>query len=242
MKQPFFCEWGEQGIAALYELADVFVIVDVLSFSTCVDIAVSRGSTVYPYPYKDATASDFARSVNAICASIKRSHTEPSLSSYSLRSLSAGSKLVLPSPNGSHLSMLTQEKPTFCGSLRNARSVAQAAQTAGKKIAVIPAGERWEDGSIRFALEDQIGAGAIISELLGQMTAEAELAYNIFMLYSGRLEESLMDCVSGRELIERGFLEDVKLASELNVSTVAPSLINGAYADPTRIGPMYESE
>ena len=36
------CEWGIAGAAALAEAADVFIVVDVLSFTTCVDIACAN--------------------------------------------------------------------------------------------------------------------------------------------------------------------------------------------------------
>ena len=62
-------------------------------------------------------------------------------------------RLVLPSPNGATLSLETGELPTFTGCLRNAQAVAQALQGIGPKISLIPAGERWKDGSLRPAVE-----------------------------------------------------------------------------------------
>ena len=37
------CEWGPAGVARAWPLSDAVVIVDILSFSTAVDIAVSNG-------------------------------------------------------------------------------------------------------------------------------------------------------------------------------------------------------
>ena len=50
----------------------------------------------------------------------------------------------------------------LAGCLRNARAVAEFAQQAGRTFNVIPSGERWRDGSMRPALEDALGAGAIL--------------------------------------------------------------------------------
>jgi len=43
------CEWGEAGLRQLVADSDAIVMVDVLSFATCVDIAVGNGATVYLY-------------------------------------------------------------------------------------------------------------------------------------------------------------------------------------------------
>jgi len=38
-----------------------------------------------------------------------------------------------------------------------------------------------------------------------------------------------MDCVSGRELLARGFKDDVDIASRLDESSVVPVMVNGAF-------------
>jgi 2-phosphosulfolactate phosphatase len=138
-------------------------------------------------------------------------------------------KLVLPSPNGSTLSLLTGDKPTFAGCIRNAEAVAEAAGRAGRRILVVPAGERWPDGSLRFAVEDLIGAGAIIAGLKGRLSPEARIAVSAYEAARGQLLAVLEQCGSGREMIERAFGDDVRLASMLNSSEVAPVLVDGAY-------------
>src|SRR5512132_133426 len=101
------CEWGEAGARALAPLSDVLVIVDVLSFCTCVDIATARGAQVYPYRWKDASSRAFAESKGAVLAGGRGTDSNYSLSPASLLEIPAGSRLVLPSPNGAALSFCT---------------------------------------------------------------------------------------------------------------------------------------
>ena len=119
---------------------------------------------------------------------------------------------------------LAGSTPTLAGCLRNARVVATAARQYGKRIAVIPAGERWPDGSLRPAFEDLIGAGAILSYLQGNMSPNAIAAVAAFQAASPNLEAMLKQCGSGVELIERGFEKDIELAAELDVSECVPVL------------------
>ena len=136
----------------------------------------------------------------------------------------------MPSPNGSTLTLAAKPATIIAGSLRNARSVAVAAQKYGRKIAVIAAGERWKtDHSLRPSFEDLIGAGAIINYLEGNMSPESLAARTVFQAVESNLEAILKQCSSGKELIEKGFENDVILASELNSSDSVPILVNDAY-------------
>ena len=119
----------------------------------------------------------------------------------------------------------------LAGCLRNARAVAVKVQdlAGGGDIGLIPAGERWPGDTLRPAIEDLIGAGAIIDALGGETTAEARVARDAWRSAQSDLDALIRSCVSGLELIERGFGIDVDLALERDVSTAAPVLRDGAY-------------
>jgi len=223
------CEWGQRGVAALAGNSDVVIIVDVFSFSTAVDVAVTRGATIFPYRWKDESALDYAKSLGADLVDVTRTQERWSLSPASLTSVPSGARLVLPSANGATLSLSTGAVPTLTGCLRNAKAVAESAQLLGNRIAVIPAGERWPDGSLRPAVEDWVAAGAIISHLKGSRSPEAASATAAFSDSHSSLPESLRQCSSGRELVERRFDSDISYAADLDISSTAPILHDGGY-------------
>jgi 2-phosphosulfolactate phosphatase len=222
------CEWGEKGVSLLAPTSDCIVIVDVLSFSTSVEIATNRGALVYPYRWRDEAAYQFAQRVGAEVAD-KKNASGYRLSPSSLEALPSGIRLVIPSPNGSHLSFSAGASLTIAGCLRNCRAVAEYGMTRGKNIAIIPAGERWEDGTLRPCFEDWVGAGAIISHLGGTLSPEAKAAMAVFNDASSNLLERLRSCSSGKEKISRAEERDLVLASELNASDCVPVLVDGAY-------------
>jgi 2-phosphosulfolactate phosphatase len=97
----------------------------------------------------------------------RRRQARYSLAPASYLEAPAGLRCVLPSPNGAQVTLAAARTPSvvLAGSLRNARAVADAAQRIGSRFNVIPAGERWLDGSLRPALEDALGAGAVLASL-----------------------------------------------------------------------------
>lgn len=221
-------EWGPAGVTAIGSA--LVVIVDVLRFTTAVEAACSRGLTVYPYRWRHDDAADFARSVGAVLAD-GRNPTGPSLSPGSLMSLDPSTPVVLPSPNGSTCAALAQESgaTVVAGCLRNASAVARWAAARRQPVTVIACGERWPDGSLRPAVEDLIGAGAIIASLTGSSSPEAAIAAGAFQAVAADLPSTLRGCASGRELAQKGWQADIDYASALDASTVVPVLTGGAF-------------
>jgi len=222
------CDWGLQGLRASAR-GRVVIIVDVLSFSTAVSIAIGRGATIFPCEWNDERAAALAKAEGAELAS-KRGKGRFSLAPASLRRVPSDLRLVLPSPNGSTLAFHARDlgaNAILAGCFRNAAAVARWA--SGQPVAVIAAGERWPDGSLRFAIEDWLGAGAIISRLEGSRSAEAEAAAIAFEQMRKDLRKILADCPSGRELIAQGYPDDIDLASEIDVDGAVPLLDGNAF-------------
>jgi len=221
-------EWGQRGLEAVASNCTTFVIVDVFSFCTSVSVAVEQGAEVLPCRQGDAAR--VAEQYQAVLALENRSLHGRSLSPTSLADIPRGTRLVLPSQNGSTLSRMAADiGTTYAGCFRNASAIATAVQTTPRPIAVIAAGERWPDGSVRHALEDLIGAGAIIAGIPGRRSPEAMAAMDAFLAARDTLEERIRQSASGRELMERGFSSDIDYAAAFNATSTIPWLVNEAF-------------
>jgi 2-phosphosulfolactate phosphatase len=97
-------------------------------------------------------------------------------------------------------------------------------------VTVIACGERWnppsEDGALRFAVEDYLGSGAILSYLEHGKSPEARVCEGAFVQVRDELDTILWECASGRELREMGFGMDVQHAARLNAYKTVPHLCN----------------
>ncbi len=218
------CEWGTAGIDALAP-ADVIIVVDVLSFTTCVEVATGRGAVILPYAWNDPTAVDFA-STNSAELALKRGLGRYSLSPASYLDAPHDLRCVLPSPNGAVVTLRAARTPSvvLAACLRNASAIAAAAEGIGDTVIVCPAGERWPDGTLRPALEDWVAAGAVLSQLQGSKSPEAETAIAAFQHWRGDLARCLAESGSGREMLARGHAVDIEIAAAYDVSAHVPQL------------------
>lgn len=128
------------------------------------------------------------------------------------------------------------------GGLRNAAAVAgailaeQERRGARTSIAVIACGERTsrDDGApVRFAVEDFLGAGAVIAALsdlgIDHSSPEAAVAGEGFRALRGAAKHLLTASGSGRELDAAGLRDEVLAAAAVDAASVVPVLRDGVF-------------
>lgn len=196
----------EWGVDGLVRLApsDIVVVVDVLRFSSTVIQAVERGETVG----LDASARAVSINGAAVAAAAAR-----------------------------------MDALVMLGGLRNASAVARAIlgwqqeRSARTSIAVIACGElasRGDGAALRFAVEDLLGAGAVIDALsdlgIDHSSPEAAVAGESFRALRGATRHLLTASASGRELEAGGRRDEVLAAAAVDAASAVPVLRNGVFA------------
>ena len=240
-QSPYRCrlDWGRHGARAAAERQDILVIVDTLSFSTAVVTAVQRGGLVYPCAEDEAPGA-LAQRIGGEVA-VRRKDVPArgrfSLSPLTYLHLAPGTRIVLASPNGATCSRYARAVPClFVGALVNAEAVATVVShlldTTDHCVTILACGERWQppsaDGALRIALEDYLGAGAILASLRHEQSPEARVCAGAFTHSQRDIAALLWECGSGRELRAMGFPEDVRHAAQLNSYDAVP-VMRGEY-------------
>ena len=234
-QSPYRCrlDWGRHGARAAAERQDILVIVDTLSFSTAVVTAVQGGGLVYPCA-EDEQPGVLAQRIGGEVA-VRRKDVPAkgrfSLSPLTYLHLAPGTRIVLASPNGATCSRYARAVPfLFVGALVNAEAVATVVShlldTTDRCVTIIACGERWQppsaDGALRVALEDYLGAGAILASLRYEQSPEARACAGAFTHSRRDIATLLWECGSGRQLRSMGFPEDVRHAAQLNSYDAVP--------------------
>ena len=230
MPQPFAqtsyqvrFEWGAEGLARLAP-ADVVVSVDVLRFSSTMANAVADGQEI---------ALDDAVRWSRNGADVVRAAS------------------LSPAPQSAQNPDAAQHPTVLVGAIRNAAAVARAVMALQERrgdrvsVAVIAAGERASSGELRFAVEDQLGAGAIIAALtdlgIDHSSPEAAIAAESFRSLRRGVRHLLIGSGSGREIVDgvpatarmeaSGVLPvTIAEAAELDAVDAAPELRDGVFA------------
>lgn len=231
-------EWGPTGCQQLSIESGCVVVVDVLSFTTAVTVATARGMALLPLPLGAGDPDAYAAAQGASLAVRRREVSKEQPWSLSPSSLAGGpftERLVLPSPNGA-LTSLVAKGTVVAGCLRNASTVARWIIDRGygstdRPALLVAAGERWPDGSLRPAIEDGVGAGAILGPLQDaglRLSPEAAAMADLYRAIDDP-REAIGACSSGRELQRIGYGHDVDDAVAIDAERHVPLLRDGAF-------------
>ena len=228
---------GVEGARRLGASCAAVVVVDVLRFTTAVTVGVGRGVTIWPAPWKDpSTAAALAARHGAVLAGF-REDGGLSLSPADLAHAEAGTRLVLPSPNGAACALAAADEGAnvVAACLRNASAVAHWAAVHPGRVGVVAAGEASHGGGRRSAWEDDLGAGAVLAKLValgsqaGPGVWQAVGEWAVVAHDPSVIHERMMHTPSAAELVERGWIDDVAIAAQHDVTDVVPVLREGAF-------------
>ena len=231
-----FLSWFKDGVNPN---TDVYVVVDVLRFSTTVITALDNGfESVYATPSLDK-ALPLSRAKDIPLAAEVEGIKPPmaNLDNSPLEILSIGrtyvesgrKELVIRSTAGALLTITLAKinVNTYIGSTINASALAKKLIGKGYgTINIVCAGYKAKE----FAIEDFIGAGAIIHEikkLCNDITLNEEglAAYYLYKSVNSSLKEVFSQGKSGKIVLGTGHDHDIEIASNINSSITVPKVI-----------------
>ena len=204
---------------------DIAIMVDVLRASTTMTVAMQNFSRIIPVK-SFLEAQEIARKYDAVLAGERRGaaiegfdtgNSPPQISKIS------GNTLVITTSNGTRI-MDKMKANVLVGSFVNAKAVAKRAiDLAETHIEVVMAGV---EGN--FAIEDFLGAGEIISNLLNNELEEMALASYLAIRDKNMVDEAIKNSRSARKLGEIGLSDDVDFCLKRNIYDSVPVYANGS--------------
>jgi 2-phosphosulfolactate phosphatase len=145
-----------------------------------------------------------------------------------------GKKLILTTTNGTKaFHLVSYGKEILVGSFFNIGAIARRCLELNKDLLIFPSGD---EGN--FSLEDTICGGMLI-ELVrekGQqsisLTDAAQCAHVLYQRFHHNLLEALYLSHHGKELIKRGFEEDLAYCVQVDITDIVPEFRDGVIRVP----------
>jgi 2-phosphosulfolactate phosphatase len=148
------------------------------------------------------------------------------------RELHEGRTAFLSTTNGTRAVIAARNAAAlFVGAIVNASAVANRLIETRRDVTLLCAGTGGQ-----IAMEDLLGAGAVLSEMIERGSAVpagdvAEIALRLFQSSRGNLREALASAAGGRNVIAAGLAEDVDFCAALNSLEV----VGHVHDDPLRV-------
>lgn len=140
-----------------------------------------------------------------------------------------GKTIILTTTNGTKaFHAVSSGREILAGSFFNIGAIAKQCLALGNDLLIFPSGDEG-----RFSLEDTVCGGMLIDRLLtcGQgeviLTDASRSAHILYQRFQENLEEAFRLSSHGRELMERGFTEDLAYCAQVDLSPVVPFFQDG---------------
>ncbi len=140
-----------------------------------------------------------------------------------------GKKLILTTTNGTKaFHAVSSGKEILAGSFLNIGAIAQRCLESNRDLFIFPSGDK---GS--FSLEDSLCGGMLIDLILKKGKEQIFLtdASSCAQILYGRFKDNLLEAFHlshhGKELIDRGFKDDLAYCAQIDVTPVVPIFREG---------------
>jgi 2-phosphosulfolactate phosphatase len=145
-----------------------------------------------------------------------------------------GKKLILTTTNGTKaFHLVSSGKEILVGSFFNIGVIAERCFESGRDLFIFPSGN---EGN--FSLEDTICGGMLI-ELIRKkgkksisLTDASQCAHVLYKRFENNLLEAFYLSGHGKELIKRGFEDDLAYCSQVDITDIVPEFKDGVIRVP----------
>jgi len=201
---------------------DVAIMVDVLRASTTINVAMGNFKEIIPVKGIEEAQILAKSKNNSVLAGERRGSAiegfDTGNSPIEISNFS-GDVLVITTSNGTRIMEGINAK-ILIGSFVNAKAVArEALNLADSHIDIVMAGVEG-----RFAIEDFLGAGEIISNLKDEKALAACMA----SVNNSMVDNAVKNSRSARRLAEIGLSKDVDFCLKRNIYDHVPVYVNGS--------------
>jgi 2-phosphosulfolactate phosphatase len=204
---------------------DVAIMVDVLRASTTMTVAMKNFNQIIPVK-TIKEAEKLAKKYDAILAGERRGaaiegfdvgNSPVEISNFN------GEVLVITTSNGTRI-LEGMKSKVLVGSFVNARAVAKKAMDiADNHIEIVMAGVEG-----RFSIEDFLGAGEIIGNLINCNLDEMALASYMSSRNFNMVNDAIINSRSAHRLVELGLSNDIDFCMRRNLYDLVPVYENGS--------------
>ncbi|NWG03794.1 MAG: 2-phosphosulfolactate phosphatase [Syntrophaceae bacterium] len=213
------------------------VVIDVLRATSVIVYAISQGAVEILPVITVEEALDRAKEVPRGSAILGGERESKKIQGFDLGNSPKeyvaetlrGKKVILTTTNGTKaFHFVSAGKEIFVGSFLNLGAVAKKCLEFDHDLLIFPSGD---EGN--FSLEDTVCGGMLIERIMKRegkpiaLTDASQCAHILYQRFEGNLIEAFNRSYHGKELIRRGFREDLDDCARIDITDIVPVFRDG---------------